>query len=61
MDKGRYIDRYSEIMLHDDMSSREEITIACPACQMEMSIKASDEFAKCMRCGEQFYIEEIDA
>lgn len=59
-EKRSSMDRYSEIMLHDDMSSREELTISCPNCQVEIVVKLSDQFAKCMKCGEQFYLEEYD-
>lgn len=53
------MDGYASTMLHDDVSSHIEIDVHCPKCQLELHIKISDPFIKCMRCGEVFYIEEI--
>jgi ssDNA-binding Zn-finger/Zn-ribbon topoisomerase 1 len=54
-----HMDGYAQMMLHDDVSSREEITIKCPSCQLDIKLKLSDHFIKCKRCGEMFYLEEI--
>ncbi|WP_240840045.1 hypothetical protein [Acidaminobacter sp. JC074] len=54
------MDRYSEIMLHDDISSPEDFEMKCPSCGLIVKIKAADRFSKCKRCGEIFYLEELE-
>ncbi|MBN2794597.1 MAG: hypothetical protein JXR88_04270 [Clostridia bacterium] len=53
------MDGYAEKMLFDDMSSREEVHLKCPKCQLELHFKLSDPMIKCIKCGEIFYIEEF--
>ena len=52
------MDRYAEIMLHDDISSDETFDVQCPSCQLLVRLKISDHIIKCKRCGETFYIED---
>lgn len=54
------MDGYAESMLYDDMSTKKEINMQCPSCQLELTLKVTDEFVKCKRCGEMFYLEDME-
>jgi len=53
------MDEYAKSMLHDDISPEEDLIIPCPSCQLDLHYKIVDQFVKCKRCGEIFYIEEV--
>lgn len=53
------MDGYAESMLYDDVSTREEFEMQCPRCHQVMKLKTTDQYCKCLRCGESFYIEEL--
>lgn len=54
------MDAYAESMLYDDVSTEEDINIPCPSCQHDVQFKMSDPVVKCKRCGESFYVEEMN-
>ncbi len=54
------MDGYAKSMLFDYERSNEEINVHCEKCQLEFKAKKSDQFIKCKRCGEIFYLEEVD-
>lgn len=49
---------YSKIQ--DDMSGNESFDMACPYCAFTVKVNMTDEFVKCIRCGEIFYIEALE-
>lgn len=55
------MDGYAEKMLYDDISTDKTMDIECPKCHVQVSAKITDEFIKCKKCGEIFYIEEMDS
>ncbi len=52
------MDGYAQSMLNDN-TRHNEGKIPCPKCSLELTLRTTDEFIKCKRCGEIFYIEEI--
>lgn len=59
-ERRQEMDRYSEIMLEDDINTKEETDILCLRCQSKIRIKVTDQFVSCMKCGESFYLELLD-
>lgn len=53
------MDGYAKSMLYDDVSTQEEVDVECPKCKLITRLKITDQFIKCKRCGETFYIEEF--
>jgi len=54
------MDGYAKMMLEDDMSSRDRVEFECPSCHLKMTIKDSDPYVRCLKCGQTFYIERLD-
>ncbi len=52
------LNSYSKIQ--DDMSDNESFEMACPYCNFIVKVNMTDEFVKCIRCGEIFYIEALE-